>query len=109
MKAVNIKKIYYIDNNKNFICEKVKNMISIQSSHTTMMIDTKSSDKSNLDKYYEDLLKKNLPSKIKYNSFCHFYELNLKIYLPNYTCKISDNELAIMRSNNDVVIKAIII
>ena len=39
MKAVNIKKVYYSDNDGNIICENVKDMISINASSVTKMID----------------------------------------------------------------------
>jgi len=39
MKAVGVKRVYYSDNNENIICENVKDMLSINSSSVTRIID----------------------------------------------------------------------
>jgi serine/threonine protein kinase len=66
MKGVGIRKVYYTDNKQNIICENVKDMISINASSVTKMIDCLRMDlKMSHDDFFENLLKTLFPNKIK--------------------------------------------
>jgi hypothetical protein len=66
MKAVGVKRVYYSDNNENIICENVKDMLSINSSSVTRIIDKIKLDLKVTDvEYFENLLKTLVPSQIK--------------------------------------------
>lgn len=85
LQDIGIKKVYYTNGNNNeLICEYVKNMVSIESSSSTIHYDT---IKQNLNKdlYFEQLLKKYIPSQIKYKNLLYFIEYNYKDVCPN--CK----------------------
>ena len=88
MKAVGIRKVYYSvggDGGK-IICEKVKNMVSIQVSTVTKLIEkingNKLADKHN--EYYEALIKQLFPAIIRKHNFDSFVQYNLLNVLPNY-------------------------
>jgi hypothetical protein len=109
MKDIGIHKIYYTTGILNeIICERVKDMISIQSSSVTKRIDTKNT-KFNKEEYYYDLLKKFIPNKIKYNNLKYFIDYNFKNIFPNYKIIINENYIYIYNENNNVILQAIII
>jgi len=92
MKAVNIKKVYYSDNDGNIICENVKDMISIHASIMTKVVHSVQSG-VNLDKtsYFENLLKSLFPLEIKKINLDYFLKYNLMNVLPGYTSIIENN------------------
>ena len=92
MKAVGIRKVYYSISSNEIICEKVKDMISIQASLVDKHVDAiKSSYNNNFkspvydtNKYYEKLLIKNFPKTIRQNNLDNFIIYNLVNVLPTY-------------------------
>lgn len=106
MKNIGIKKVYYTTGNKDeLVSEHVKDMISIQASVVTKLIDTMhtSFDK---DKYYNNLLKTNFPDKIKYQNLKYFINFNFKNIFPNYNLIEKNNKIYIYNENNKLVIKS---
>lgn len=86
MKAVGIRKVHYSDNDGNIISETVKNMISIQASFSTRLIQyCKNEKKETSIEYFEKLLKNLLPSTVKRINFDNFIKYNLSNVLPGYT------------------------
>jgi hypothetical protein len=115
MKAVGIRKVYYSDNKGNIVCESVKDMISIQASIVAKII-------YNLDypgkiitweNYFENLLKRLFPSKIKKINFDNFIKYNLVNVLPDFSYTIEKenniNIITIKDSFNNKVLTSILI
>ena len=91
MKAVNIKKVYYSDNDGNIICENVKDMISIHASIMTKVVySLQSGIKLDNTSYFENLLKSLFPSTIKKINLDYFLKYNLLNVLPEYTSLIEN-------------------
>jgi hypothetical protein len=110
MRAVRIKRVYYTDNNGYIICENVKDMISIQSSAVTRLIHClKTNTKETGEDYFETLLKRLLPTKIKKLNFEYFFKHNLNNVLPKHTYSIKNNIVIIMNSKTECIIQSIII
>lgn len=109
MKDIGIHKIYYTTGILNeIICERVKDMISIQSSSVTKLIDTQN-NKLNKEEYYYNLLIKFIPNKIKYNNLKYFIDYNFKNIFPNYKIIINENDIYIYNEKNNIILKAIIV
>lgn len=109
MKDLSINKIYYTTGiNDEIICERVKDMISIQSSAVTKLIDTMYI-KFNKEDYYYKLLKKNVPNEIKYNNLIYFIDYNFKNIFPTYKINIFNDKVYIYNENNIQIINANII
>ena len=86
MKAVNIRKVFYTDNEGNVVSEIVKDMLSIQASAVTKYIHMINTDsKFTWESYFENLLKKLFPSSIKKINFDNFIRHNLVNVLPGHT------------------------
>ncbi len=133
MKAVAIKKVYYSISSNEIICEKVKDMISIQASLVDKQVDALKLTYNNnfkspicdTNKYYEKLLIKNFPKTIKQNNLDNFIIHNLVNVLPTYKViiynslkkdKISNKQrlskipyVIIFDNNNNIVVSANII
>jgi deoxycytidylate deaminase len=107
MKKLNVSNVYYSTSNGSIICEKVKDMLSIQSSFLTIHMyylnnlnnlnNKNKNNKNNKNKlleeydYFEKLLIDNLPNKIKkYNLEC-FITHNLINVLPYNKYEIKNN------------------
>jgi hypothetical protein len=108
MKVVGIRKVYYSVSN-NIICENVKDMVSIESSLVTKYVD----EINNLNKtsltpilYYEGLLIKKFPDKIKLYNLNNFIQYNLVNVLPEYKVKFNNNYVYIIDVNEQIIIKA---
>lgn len=85
MRSVGISKVYYSTDN-GIICERVKDMISIQTSSVTKYIEQKYYNAPTNDKdYFERLLVKRIPNRIKIKNFNYFLKHNFNNVLPNYT------------------------
>jgi hypothetical protein len=103
MKNIGIKKVYYTTGNQDeLISEHVKDMISIQSSAVTKLIDTLYNP---FDKeiYYNKLLKTYFPYQVKHYNLECFINYNLKNIFPNYKINIENNKINI--KNNKINIK----
>jgi uncharacterized CHY-type Zn-finger protein len=109
MKAVGIRKVYYSISSDNIICEKVKDMISIQASLVDKQVDDiKSSYNNNFkspiydtNKYYEKLLIKNFPKTIRQSNLDNFIIHNLVNVLPAYKVIIYNTLLSSYAKYND--------
>lgn len=112
MKNIGIKKVFYsTDNNEEIISENVSNMISIQSSSVTRMLESKKKNYVNRETYYESLLKKQFPEKVKEKNLYYFVKHNFKNIFPNYNVHINtkNNVVIIFNSNNSIVLQSKII
>jgi len=110
MKDLNINKVYYsTGNGDEIICETIKHMISIQTSSVTKYLLNKNNDLN----YYENLLIKIFPSKIKEKNLLYFLEYNYKNVLLNCSYIIKNenfNKIIIFyNKNNEYLISSIII
>ena len=114
MKAVNIKKVYYSDNDGNIICENVKDMISIHASIMTKVIySLQSKTKIDKDFYFENLLKSLFPSSIKKINLDNFLKYNLTNVLPECTSIIENNNgiyiVSILNKSKTIVTSRLIL
>jgi len=116
MKDIGIKKVYYSTGiNEEIICEQVKNMVSIQSSSVTRLLDTnsiKEEEKYRLMKdkeyYYLSLFKNLFPRKIKYQNLMYFIDYNFKNIFPNYNINIVTNKVYFYNDKNNIIMESII-
>lgn len=110
MKSVGIRKVYYSDNNQNIICENVKDMISINASSVTKMIDCLKMDLnlSHTD-FFENLLKTLFPNKIKKINFEYFIEHDLSNVLPNHSYTMTKDLVIIYDTFNKELVKSALI
>lgn len=93
MKIVGIKKVYYSVKPDMIVCEKVKDMISIQASSVTKKIHREYYHAPTDDKtFFEDLLKKLFPTQIKKENLNFFLQHNFKFVLPTYKYSIFKNK-----------------
>ena len=93
MRNLNVSKVYYSTHEGTIVCEKVKDMLSIQASYLTKhMYNLNNKNKIiNTNEYFENLLINNLPDKIKkYNLEC-FIKHNLINVLPTHKYEIFNN------------------
>ena len=112
IKDIGIKKVFYTtDNNNEIVSENVNNMISIQSSSVTRMIASKNPSYVNRETYFETLLKKQFPEKVKKKNLYFFINHNFKNIFPNYDIQINTkkNIVIILNNNNSIVLQSIII
>jgi deoxycytidylate deaminase len=113
MKDIGIKKIYYsTDNYEEIICENVKNMISIQSSSFKRFIDTNNKkNNNNKELYFESLLKKYFPKKVREKNLYYFLHHNFKNIFPEYNVIINNknNSVQIYDNKNIILVKSQII
>jgi hypothetical protein len=113
MKDLNINKVYYSTGNGNeIICESIKHMISIQTSSVTKYLLNLSNNNNNLN-YFENLLIKIFPSKIKEKNLLYFIEYNFKNVLSkcSYIIKNKNSNKIIIfyNQNNEFLLSSIII
>lgn len=111
MKDIGIKKVYYsTGTNDEFICENIKNMVSIQASSSTRYIEKLSNNTItyNKDEYYNNLLKTLFPKIINIKNLEYFIEYNLKNILPHYKIIIKLNNVKIFDSQNKLLISSLI-
>jgi hypothetical protein len=112
MKNIGIKKVFYsTDNKEEIISENVNNMISIQSSNVTRIIESKKTNNINRETYYESLLKKYFPVKVKKKNLYCFVNYNFKNIFPNYIVNINikKNIVMILNESNNLILKSHII
>lgn len=116
MKAVDIRRVYYVDHNKKIVFEYVRDMISIHMSsvsrHIHSINDHNTYIKTNTI-FFNKLLKTYFPVAIKRTNFNSFVQNNLLMVLPNHTYIIKTenniNIVIILDSNNIEIIKSILI
>lgn len=112
MKSVGIRKVYYSVGPGKIVSENVKDMISIQASSVTKLLDRINGNVTvdNSKEYYETLLKKIFPESIKKYNLENFIQHNLSNVLPHHKVVIETNKhitmVWIKDSNEKPIIKA---
>lgn len=115
MKAVGIRKVYYSISNDEVVCEKVKDMVSIQTSSVARYMERMKGNEIAFDdkKYYDHLMKTLFPSSIKKYNLEAFIKYNLINVLPSYITKIETKKditiVIILNGKNEIVKKAFVI
>jgi len=110
MKAVNIRKVYYSISSTSIICEAVKDMISIQSSSVTKHIgELTAMIVLTHNQYYEQLLLKYFPKKVRAYNLDAFIRYNLSNVLPTYKVIIDKarSKVIIMNPDNVLILTSI--
>ena len=105
MKKLNVSKVYYSTSDGTIVCEKVKDMLSIQASYLTKHMYNLNNKNKLLEPYdyFEKLLIENLPNKIKkYNLEC-FIIHNLTNVLPYNKYEIKNNIFKIICRDKTIV------
>jgi hypothetical protein len=103
MKIVGIKRVYYSIKPDIIVCERVRDMISIQASNVTKMIQRKYNHASYDDnQFFKNRLKKIIPYEIKINNLNFFLEYNYNIVLSTYSYKIINKNKIIFLDNNKI-------
>lgn len=114
MKDLNVNKVYYSTGiGDEVICESVKNMISIQTSSVTKYLLALSNVIIKNSNYFENLLIKKFPPKIKRENLLYFIEYNFKNILPECSYIIKNenyNQIIIFyNKENKYLLQSIII
>jgi hypothetical protein len=118
MKLIGIKKIYYSISNDEIICENIKDMISIQCSSIVRHIDNtifsnslKNNNNNNNIIFYEKLIEKYFPKKIKFTNLEKFIKYNLTNVLPESKIEITKNKnifIVNIINNNKILVTSIL-
>jgi hypothetical protein len=104
LNACNIKKIYY-STEDGIKCENVSNMVSINASAITRLIEkTHYNAPENDIEYYTNILLKKFPKRIKLNNLEYFLKYNFKNVLPNFKCKIEKNKIIFYNQDNKLIL-----
>ena len=108
LQSCGIKTIYYSTEN-GIIGEKVNNIISINSSSVSRLIE-RTVYNAPLDdtKYYTTLLQNKFPQYIKKINLDNFLTYNIKNVLPYFTWKIIKNKIIFYDNNNNFILTSII-
>jgi deoxycytidylate deaminase len=113
LQDVGINKVYYTTGEiKNqFVCENVKDMISIQSSYSTIIYDMFlfSVPIEKKDLYFEELLKKKFPKYIKYRNLMYFIEYNFSTPNFHFTYNIKNEKIVFYNNKMTIITEANII
>jgi hypothetical protein len=114
MKDLNVNKVYYSTGfGDEIICELIKDMISIQTSAVTKYLLVLSHVTIIKSNYFENLLIKIFPPKIKQENLLYFIEYNFKNVLPDCTYIIKNersNKIIIFYDkNNKYLLQSIVI
>lgn len=110
MKTVRIRRVYYSISPDKFICENVKDMVSIHASSITRYIEKLNGNHlvDDANKYYHNLLAKFFPTSIKKYNLETFIAYNFNNVLPTYEVKIINRSgiVLILDSNKKLVIES---
>jgi hypothetical protein len=115
MKSVGIRKVYYSISNEEIVCEKVKDMVSIQASSVDRHLERLKGNPLAFDdkKYFDNLVKTLFPPQIKRYNLEAFIKYNLVNVLPAYVTKMETKKdftiVIILNTKNEVVTKAYIV
>jgi hypothetical protein len=110
MKCIGINRIFYSDNNGNIICEKAKDMTSIQASIMTQyMYGLGKKEVLTKEEYFERKIINIFPPSIKKYNFECFVKHNLVNTLPYHTYNINNNIITIMNKNKKIIVTSKII
>jgi hypothetical protein len=105
MKVVGINKVYYSVDNGEIVSERVKNMVSIQASSTTIqMYRIKCKIMITIEDYFNNLLLTLFPQYIKKENFDCFVKYNLVNIFPTYKYIISSKGIITIQNDCDKVI-----
>jgi len=108
LKVCNIKKVYY-STPEGIVCERVKNMVSINASSISRYIEKKLYNAPQDDtEYYKRLLKQKFPKEINRSNLNYFLEYNLNNVLPHFKYKITKYKIIFYDSNNIFILSSII-
>lgn len=102
MKSTGIRRVHYSNELGEIITETVKDMISIQTSSISRMIDN--NIRIPVSEYSESLLK-NIPYIVKKKNFDNFVKYNMLNVLPNHSIIIQNSDVSIFNPNNVMVVK----
>ena len=102
MKSTGIRRVHYSNEIGEIVTETVKDMISIQTSSISRMIDN--NIRIPVSEYSESLLK-NIPYIVKKKNFEHFVKYNMSNVLPNHSIIIQNSDVSIFNPNNVEVLK----
>ena len=104
LKSCGIKKIYYSTEN-GIVCEQVNNIVSINSSSVSRLIE-RTHYKAPIDdtEYYTQLLIKKFPPRIKMKSLESFLTYNIINVLPHFTWKIKNYKIIFYDNNNNYIL-----
>ena len=102
MKSTGIRRVHYSNELGEIVTETVKDMISIQTSSISRMIDN--NIRIPVAQYSESLLK-NIPSVMKKKNFEHFVKYNMSNVLPKHLIMIQNFNVSIFNPNNQEVLR----
>jgi hypothetical protein len=111
MKNLNIYKVYYStgDINNPIICEKIKNMYSIQMSNMTKYMAELDGKKTLSDElFFCQILLDIFPKKIKKYNFECFFNYNLKLTISSLRFHIYHNNIMIKNKHDKIIISSYI-
>lgn len=110
MKSVGIRRVYYSVGPDEIIYENVKDMVSIQASSVTLLIEKINGNffDDEPEKYYESLLAKLFPPVIRKDNLEKFITHNLSNVLPMYEVKIDDklHSVWILDTNKKPIVRS---
>jgi len=116
MKAVNIRRVYYVDYEGNIVSENVRDMISIHASSVTRYIHSIKDGESYMGResiFFKKLLKTLFPATVKRANFESFVKHDLSTVLPDHTYIIKTekdtNVVIILDQSKTEVIKSTLI
>ncbi len=116
MKAVNIRRVYYVDNKGDIVSENVRDMISIHASSVTRYIHSIKDGETYMGResiFFKKLLKTLFPATVKRTNFDSFVRHDLSVVLPDHTYIIktdgATNVVIILDSSKEEVLKSTIV
>lgn len=109
LNACNIKKIYY-STEDGIMCENVSNMVSINASSVTRLVERTHYNAAEDDtEYYTNLLLTKFPQNIKLNNLEHFLKYNLKNVLPHFRWSIKNENIKFYNQDDKLILSSKII
>jgi hypothetical protein len=115
MRSLGFREVHYSSDNGMIITEKIDHMISVHASHVTIKMDFIQKNKDNvyteeellqvIDKqsYYDNLIKKEVPDRVRYINFQHFIEYNLKNLSAKYRIVPKKHNVLILNSYDEII------
>jgi hypothetical protein len=119
MRSLGFREVHYSSDNGMIITEKIGHMVSVHASHVTIKLEYIQKNKEiminddvdrMIDKqsYYDNLIKKEVPDKVRQINFCHFIEHNLKKLAAKYKVVETKHNVLIINHRN-IIVKTILI
>lgn len=104
MRSCGIKNIFY-SIPEGIVCERVSNIISINSSSVSRLIEREHYNAPEDDtEYYTNLLIRKFPNNVKKKNLENFLNHNIKNVLPYFSWKIKNNKITFYNNNNIVIL-----